>query len=686
MFRSAAKRTRPIALQSGPMPNLPCQHRIWCSVSTGLLPVLLVLLLSPCSLAQDGAEDVARERTDEYASSDSNSYTYDQYDLDEYDVTGYPFAADSTLGSDRTTYQATFPKVEEPELFRAEYTPEGEYRQPSAICFASPQTALISTKRGGNVYELSWPSQELGVAWNRPNAEWGDIVRIDNNLIAIAERSKNQIHIFANQDEHWKQIDTLSAPGFPHTLRFDPATDSLLATGQWSQRLYRWKLDQSGARPTWKMRETLALPMCGGQLLALSSVNKILVMDAFGRQYAVVDEKTFEVVHEAEVYGHNIAGLATTANETMVFFPHQLLNEIARSERTDITWGGLMSNNIRWLKTERLLSMQGEDIFRQGKFYPLGTPGNGAGDPSSMAVSSDYRIAVTLAGTNRVTIGRKEDYYFKQVDVGYRPVDCVFSPDESQLIVVNQFSDSLTVVDLDELETKHLSLGKLRPPTEKERGEQLFFSAALAHDRWMSCHSCHSNGHSNGQLNDNKSDHTFGTPKRVLSLLGQAETGPYAWGGNMPSIADQVAHSVTSTMAGGGIPPEAVRALTAFVESLPPAPSLIHARQESEMSYLNAAQLVTRGQKIFAAQGCAHCHAGKQYTSSNTYDVGIHDEQQMTNFNPPSLSGVSQRENMLFHDGRARSLMDVVSKEKHQLQTSLSDEDAVALIHFLQSL
>ena len=167
-----------------------------------------------------------------------------------------------------------------------------------------------------------------------------------------------------------------------------------------------------------------------------------------------------------------------------------------------------------------------------------------------MAISNDQLIAITLGGTNRVTIGMKDDYYFKQVEVGYRPVDCTFSPDESHLVVVNQFSDSISLVDLESMTAEHLPLGKLRLPTEVEKGEQLFFSAALAHDRWMSCQSCHSDGHSNGQLNDNLTDHSFGTPKRVLSLLGQEHTQPYAWNGSVKSLEDQVRHSVTSTMAG----------------------------------------------------------------------------------------------------------------------------------------
>ena len=49
------------------------------------------------------------------------------------------------------------------------------------------------------------------------------------------------------------------------------------------------------------------------------------------------------------------------------------------------------------------------------------------------------------------------------------------------------------------------SLGPRPELSLLERGERLFYDARLSHDGWMSCHSCHTDGHSNGHLNDNLS-------------------------------------------------------------------------------------------------------------------------------------------------------------------------------------
>ena len=58
----------------------------------------------------------------------------------------------------------------------------------------------------------------------------------------------------------------------------------------------------------------------------------------------------------------------------------------------------------------------------------------------------------------------------------------------------------------------------------------------------MSCHSCHPDGHTNGLLNDNLGDGNFGAPKRVLSLLGVGQTGPWAWNGGVADLGVRHPH------------------------------------------------------------------------------------------------------------------------------------------------
>ena len=93
--------------------------------------------------------------------------------------------------------------------------------------------------------------------------------------------------------------------------------------------------------------------------------------------------------------------------------------------------------------------------------------------------------------------------------------------------MANTLGDSVSVVDLAKgTVLKEISLGRQSPLGPAERGEQLFYDARLSLEGWFSCHSCHSDGHSNGRLNDNLGDGGFGNmPKyrafstRVLHQL-----------------------------------------------------------------------------------------------------------------------------------------------------------------------
>lgn len=612
----------------------------------------------------------------------------------------------------RSGYYATRPYRDASlqDGYRPDYEAHGTYRQPTSITAIDESTVVISTSRTGQLFEFGITDESVALIYDDEQAAWGDVVTLSSNCIAVAEQNRSQIVVFAKHDGVWSPKQTLASPGQANCLYWDAENGTLLASGKWSQRLYRWKLD-SAAPTAFGSREFVDLPMCGGQVLPLHQSGCILVVDAFGREYAIVDALRFDVRHTGQLYGHNVTGLAASADEEFVYFPHQLLNEYARTVVTDITWGGLMSNNIRWLRTERLLTRTGIEVFKTGRFYPLGASGNGAGDPSSMAVSSNGLVAVTLAGTNRVSIGKDGDYYFHQVDVGMRPIDCVFSADASRLVVVNQFSDSLSIIDVTtlpaandrsaiELPVRHVPLGKVRSPTEIELGEHAFFNSRLSHDGWMSCHSCHSQGHTNGQLNDNMSDLSFGTPKRVMSLLGQAETLPYAWNGLVESLEEQVENSIRSTMASDHVPDTStVQAIAAYVRSLPAPPSLRHARLETPAwskptlktvaHYARAPlvpEVVQSGKALFRALNCVDCHAGATLTSQASYDVGLYDEDNLREFNPPSLIAVSQRQTALFHHGQTTSLQELIATGQHQMPRQLSTSEQQALIAYLESL
>jgi len=313
--------------------------------------------------------------------------------------------------------------------------------------------------------------------------------------------------------------------------------------------------------------------------------------------------------------------------------------------------------------------------------HPLGHAGSATGDPSGLAIDRDGRVLVALGGVGEVATGKENDFSLERLPVGKRPTAVAFLKESGKAVVVNTFADSVSRLDLPKYEvTAEIRLGPVAEMSLVDRGEQVFYDAKLSHDGWMSCHSCHSDGHSNGQLNDNFSDGSFGASKRVLSTMGLEGTSPFAWNGGTPDLTKQIRNSVTRTMQNeDGPSSEQETSLLAFLMSLPPPPSVDRARGEIGQ------EAVQRGQQVFQGLGCVHCHAPPVYTTPETYDVGIEDKLGNKQFNPPSLRGVSQRESLL-HDGRAANLRELFVKHRHQLKKEMAAEELELLLRFLRSL
>jgi YVTN family beta-propeller protein len=290
-------------------------------------------------------------------------------------------------------------------------------------------------------------------------------------------------------------------------------------------------------------------------------------------------------------------------------------------------------------------------------------------------VTADGTAAVALAGVGEVTLGPGSGGDWRRVAVGRRPTAVVAAPDGPRVYVANTFADSVSVLDVRAAKVlAEIALGPQPPLAASDRGELLFHDARLSHDGWFSCHSCHTDGHTNGLLNDNLSDGSYGTPKRILSLRGTRDTGPWAWDGRMPDLETQVRTSVDTTMRGKPLAAEQVRDLTAYLRTLPPAPGVGRFRRVGDAA-------VRRGEKLFADRGCARCHAPPAFTTAKAYTVWPGGGA----FNPPSLRGVSQGARF-FHDNRAASLEEVIARYRHQIEGELDTRQRGDLLAYLNSL
>jgi cytochrome c peroxidase len=313
-------------------------------------------------------------------------------------------------------------------------------------------------------------------------------------------------------------------------------------------------------------------------------------------------------------------------------------------------------------------------LLRHSRLQPLGEFGRGAADPAGLAVVGSKTI-VALAGTGEIAFGPKLRGDWPRLHVGRRPT--ALGRSGRRIFVADTFGDTVTVLDSDKIEKMaEISLGPAPELKPAERGELLFFDGRLSVEGWMSCHSCHSDGHTNGLRSDTLGDGSYGAPKRVPTLLGVGDTAPWAWNGSIARLEDQVRQSIRSTMHGLRPTERQVADLTAYLRTLTPPPPQRGASNR---------EAVRRGEAVFRARGCVRCHAPPTYTTSKTYEVGLEDEMGKKAFNPPSLRGVGHGV-AFFHDGRAVRLEEIFTSHRHQVPADLPRTEMDDLLQFLRNL
>ena len=452
-------------------------------------------------------------------------------------------------------------------------------------------------------------------------------------------------------------------------LVFDSQHREVFISCRWDHRVVALELDASGQHVLQQRR--IDVPFVPQELLLLKDQPTLIVADAFGNRLAVVDVASGEVQCVRRIDGHNIRGLALSSDGRQLHVAHQRMARHGRADYEELHWGRLISNAVEVFELDSWLDSDPDSVVR-GWMDAQGGIGDATGDPGGVLTGPNGLSATTFAGMGEVAV--RYGNYVKRLPVKTRPE--AMASDRRHLYVANRFDDSVSVIDLSRGEVlQTIVLGPRAELNAIDRGERLFFNARLSHDAWISCHSCHTDGHSSGLLVDTLGDGDYGAPKRVPSLLGTAGTAPWGWTGQVQTLREQVRKSVTTTMHGSRLSENQATDLVAYLRSLrmpePPA------KQNKK--------LIKLGRGVFEQRGCVRCHAGNGLTSSGTYDVGLTDERGRKKFNPPSLRGLGHR-GAFFHDARVQRLEDVIHRVKHMLDDPLNADESQALLAYLRSL
>ncbi len=546
---------------------------------------------------------------------------------------------------------------------------QGVWRQPvRAILSESQAELLVLCQRDPSlvVIPLADPSKKSVFPLpGKPEA----ITLLPGGKVAIAESLRNQVLIvdFETANHRRQAVDVGDDP---RELLLSNDRTILWVSCRADQKLQA--IDPSAGRTLWQVE----LPFPPHSLAEDRSGELLAVADAFRGHIATLNAKTGEIITIHRYPATNIRGLAFTPNDQELLFTHQIISENSMIERESVRWGAFITNNVRRIPRGVLLDPSADAVVRSELGF-VGGFGHGAGDPGKLLYAREGRVLVCLAGVNEIGIDTGWPLRFDRIHVGRRPVDLAVDREAKTAYVVNMFDDAISIIDLNKQQVVgSISLGSLPEETPAMRGEILFHDASLSLDNWYSCQSCHTDGDSNNSNADTFSDGGFGSPKNTPSLRGVAQTGPWSWVGKFQSLEEQVASTIEHTMQSNRVSRRMAADLAAYLATLEPRPT----RPAS------ADPKIADGRLVFEKQGCAECHAGERLTKDSLEDVGMDDGLAGHHlFNPPSLRSVKQTA-PYFHDGRAKSLEEVIDRFGHRIQEPLSNDSRAALMAYLKSL
>jgi DNA-binding beta-propeller fold protein YncE len=563
-------------------------------------------------------------------------------------------------------------------------------RYPIALAFADGGKLLLTAnERSGTVCIVDLYTRRVEVE-SPIGRHLSDLVAVAglgaDELFLCTDSDADTLHLLARHGMELTIVDSLKVGTFPASVRLSEDGRRCFVASLWARRLTVVDLlrDAKGNHGL-KIAKVVPLPFAP-RLQALSPDGKTLIVTgAFGGELAVVNPVSSRVECVKAIPGQNLRGLAWSADGRRLFVSHQSLNRLAYTSQEDLHWGSVVANVLRSLDRDALEQPK-TDVLTGSQVVQLGEVGDGAGDPAALAVMKGGQLCVALAGVGEVASGRFESVKFRRLSVGTRPTALLMGPDGTTLYVADTFGDSIAIIAASDLPATsaakklvHVPLGPQPLLSAVERGERLFFDARLGLERWMSCQSCHPDGHSSDALSDTLGDGSFGAAKRIPPLGGVAETGPWAWNGSIHDLGDQVRKSMQTTLRAKSVTDAQVADLTAYLQTLRPAPP-----QNATPGAIEKLS-IERGHEVFNRQKCDRCHAPPTLTSPGIYDVGLRDELGNRRFNPPSLRGVGQRA-AFFHDGRATSLRDVFAVHRHPGNAQLPEADLTDLLAFLRSV
>lgn len=433
---------------------------------------------------------------------------------------------------------------------------------------------------------------------------------------------------------------------------------------------------------------------------------KLAVGNVRAESISIIDRIAWKVERTISVAGTNLRQV-TFDHDGKYAYVANMQNRGMATTANNIDLGWVLGQRLSRVKVAG-----GEPV----DVLSLDPKGKAVGDVYGVAMSTDgAKLALSAGGTHellllsvkdeplpwRERVGRdlipqellKNDGRFRRTEVGGRPTELAFAPDNKTIYAANYLDNSIQAIDFDSGKVvRTISLGGPATPSLARKGEILFHDATRSSNQWYSCNTCHGDGHTAGLDFDTMNDgwHDYSTAhqysrKKVPTLRRVAKTGPWTWHGWQNSLQDATVESFTKSMQGKRPTVDESKAVIAFLETLdyPRNPNRDHDGGLSPAA--------RRGETIFRSTKatCVKCHSGSEFTDGKIHEVGLEERRDVyRGYNPPSLRGVYDKDPYL-HDGRAKTLKDVITGPHSPEElggTSLSPAEVDDLVAYLKSL
>lgn len=585
----------------------------------------------------------------------------------------------------------------------AAWADDSTNRAPSPVALAvapDGQRLYVAENGTGLVRELQLPGLDALRSWTVGPALAGLVLSAEGKRLYVAEATpEGRVHVI---DLTAAPAPTTSFPAghFPSALVLSRDGRRLYLANRYINEVAEFSLP-AGKRVRAQAvgREPIAL--------ALSPAEDLLVVachlpagaatrDSMAAEVQLLATPDLRVRHRIELPNGStgVRGLALAPDGGTAYVSHILARFQQPANRIERGW---MNTNAVSVIDLRAAHWQGTVL--------LDSVEAGAANPWGIACSADGRwLGVTHAGTHELSvIDRPGLQQALAQDPEHRTVDDLaflrplqrrlalpvqgpraIAVAGSRLWVAGYFSDSVCAVEWSAgplRASAPRSLGPVPPPGEVRRGEIAFHDASHCFQQWQSCSSCHPDARADA-LNWDLMNDGLGNPKNTRSMLMTHRSSPAMWLG-VRQDAPAAVRAGFKFIQFAVIDEPLAAAVDRYLDALTPVPSphLVDGK---------LSPAAARGQKHFAAVGCARCHPAPLYTDRQAYDLGTTSGQDRGKpVDTPSLVECWRTAPYL-HDGSAASLRDVLYArnpgQAHADLSPLRPEQVDELIAFVLSL